>query len=251
LLNSAWLFFPNSVCDQSNIREEVVMRKIAFVLFVFVLAMVSLMPVLGQDAPEAHIRVAHFSPDAPAVDIFANGSSLLEGVTFPQVSGWITVRPGTYQVAVRVSGGDALALGPESFTLEADQWVTIAAVGSVEAGTLAFAPVVEDYSAFEEAGQARVTVFHAIVDAPPVDVLAGDAEIVNLLAFPGRLGSNDGAFSLTVPAGRYNLRVVPDGLTDTLLDLSGTILVANRNYLVAAVGTAAAPDVVVIPTIIE
>jgi hypothetical protein len=227
------------------------MRKVALVLIVLVLGVVGLMPVMGQDTPEAHIRVAHFSADAPAVDIFANGSSLLEGVAFLQVSEWITVRPGTYQVAVRVNGESSLVLGPVSYTVEADQWVTIAAVGSVEDGTLDLAPIVEDYNAFGEPGQTRVTVFHGIADAPPVDVFAGDAEVINLLAFPGRLGSNDGAFILDVPAGRYNLRVVPDGLSDTLLELSGTILVTNRNYLVAAVGTADAPQVVVVPTVIE
>jgi hypothetical protein len=55
-------------------------------------------------------------------------------------------------------------------------------------------------------------------------------------------------FTLVVPAGSYNLQVVPTGGGDALLNLSGTQIEAGNNYFVAAVGTPDAPQVFVLST---
>jgi hypothetical protein len=55
-------------------------------------------------------------------------------------------------------------------------------------------------------------------------------------------------FILVVPAGSYNLQVVPTGGGDALLNLSGTQIEAGNNYFVAAVGTPDAPQVFVLST---
>jgi transforming growth factor-beta-induced protein len=196
-----------------------------------------------------HIRVAHFSPDTPAVDVYVNGElSAVQGLEFPNVTEWIELPAGTYNLAVSPAGTslEDAAIGPADFDLPANAWITVAAVGSPANGTLTAAPVIEDYSPIPD-GSARVTVFHGIEDAPAVDVLAGGAAVVSQLAFPGALdGSNDGAFTLDVPAGSYDLQVVPAGETSpVVLDLPGTQLDAGMNYFVAAVGTLDAPQVVV------
>jgi len=82
-----------------------------------------------------------------------------------------------------------------------------------------------------------------------VDVLAGGAAVITQLAYPGTLGNNDGLFTLDVPAGSYDLQVVanPDP-SIVVLDLPGTELSAGMNYFVAAVGTLAEPQVVVVAT---
>jgi hypothetical protein len=225
------------------------MRKIVWLTIV--LALLALVPVAAQDEPVVHIRVAHFSPDTPAVDVYINGSlSDVQGLAFPNVTGWITLEPGTYQLAVTAAGDTAPAIGPASFDLPADAWLTIAAVGSLEEGTLKPAIVAEDYSEMAE-GETRVTVFHGIEGAQPVDVLAGGSAVIEVLAFPGALGANDGAQTLNVPAGIYDLEVflTAERLEQfRLFDLPDTILVAGTNYFVAAVGTPAEPQVVVIPT---
>jgi uncharacterized surface protein with fasciclin (FAS1) repeats len=115
-------------------------------------------------------------------------------------------------------------------------------------GTLKPAIVAEDYSPIAD-GNTRVTVFHAIEDAPAVDVRAGGSVVIPQLAFPGTLGSNDGAFTLNVPAGSYDIQVTPAGVsTPVVIDLPGTELAANTNYFVAAVGTLAEPQVALAAT---
>jgi uncharacterized surface protein with fasciclin (FAS1) repeats len=84
-----------------------------------------------------------------------------------------------------------------------------------------------------------VTVFHAIEDAPAVDVLAGESAVVSNLAF-------NASAMIDVPAGAYDLAVVPTGeMEPVVLDLAGSELMANTNYFVVAVGSLAEPQVVV------
>ncbi len=199
-----------------------------------------------------HIRVAHFSPDTPAVDVYVNGElSAVQGLEFPAITDWIALPAGTYNLAVAPAGTslDAAAIGPADFDLPAGAWLTVAAVGSLANGTLKPAIVAEDYSPIPE-GDTRVTVFHAIEDAPAVDVRAGGSVVIAQLAFPGKLGNNDGAFTLnTIPAGSYDIQVTPAGLsTPVVIDLPGTEFAANTNYFVAAVGTLAEPQVALAAT---
>lgn len=226
------------------------MKAVAIPLLLALVLVAALTSVVSAqtEVPTLHIRVAHFSPDTPAVDIFLNGTRTpIQGLAFGSISDWVEIPAGSYQVAA-ISAERQRVIGPATFDLPADAWITVAAVGSLKRGTLQAATVVEDYSPLE-AGQTRVNVFHGIEGVPPVDVLAGGSKIVDLLAFPGKLGGNDGAFTLTVPAGIYNFQVVPAGETlRVLFELKRVILVANTSYFIAAIGPADAPQVVIKPT---
>jgi len=199
------------------------------------------------EVPMTHIRVHHFSPDTPAVDVYVNGEVAISGLEFPNSTGWVDLAAGVYEIAVAPAGTsiEDAAIGPAEFELSVDNWINIAAVGSLEEGTLAPAIFVENMSAELAEENARVTVFHGIEGAPAVDVLAGGEVIIPDLNFPGTLNGNDGAFTIDAPAGTYDLSVVVDDTDTQILDLSGTTLEAGMIYLVAAVGTPDAPQAAV------
>jgi uncharacterized surface protein with fasciclin (FAS1) repeats len=187
-----------------------------------------------------YVRVAHLSPDTPAVEVYLNGEpSGIQVLKFGEVSGWVELPAGTYSVAVAPAGAgiEAAAIGPANFTLPANTWITVAATGSLAAGTLGADVAIEDYSPIT-LDEARVTVFHAIEDAPAVDVILPDGTaVVSNLAF-GQ------AKTITVPAGTYNLAVVPAGSdSPVVIDLSGTQLNGATYYFVAATNTLASPKV--------
>ncbi|MBL8103888.1 MAG: DUF4397 domain-containing protein, partial [Anaerolineales bacterium] len=141
-------------------------------------------PAEEMAAETVHIRVAHFSPDTPAVDVYVNGElSGVAGLEFPTVTDWIELPAGSYNLAVAPAGTslDDAAIGPADFDLPAGAWITVAAVGSLADGTLKPAVLVEDFSPTE--GNARVSVFHGIEDAPAVDVRANGSRVITSLAF--------------------------------------------------------------------
>jgi Domain of unknown function (DUF4397) len=195
----------------------------------------------------AKVRVAHFSADAPAVDVFAKGVVVVRGLEFGQVSEWMDVVPGTVNIAVSPNGSglNAAVIGPAPFTFVPNTWTTIAAIGLFERETLTAKVITVDSSPIG-VGNARVTIFHAAEGVPAVDVFANGEPLVTVLAFPGALGSNDGIWTAEIPAGTYDLQVTSTGNTaDVIADLSGTEIAANTDYLIAAIGTVDAPQVVV------
>ena len=111
------------------------------------------------------------------------------------------------------------------------------------------APALIDESYYEDElaeGNSRVTVFHAIEDAPAVDILAGGSPVIEFLAFPGTQGNNDGASTIDVPGDTYDLAVVPAGTTEpVVIDGTGFEIAPDSFYFIAAVGTLESPSVAV------
>ncbi len=68
----------------------------------------------------AKVRVGHFSPDAPAVDVYANGGAILTEVPFGVLSDYLEVPGGTYTIEVVAAGADpadGAVIGPVDLRL--------------------------------------------------------------------------------------------------------------------------------------
>jgi LPXTG-motif cell wall-anchored protein len=62
-------------------------------------------------AGEAKVRVYHFSPDAPAVDVkLADGTALIENLAFPDASDYLSVPAETYDLQVTPAGDSAVVI---------------------------------------------------------------------------------------------------------------------------------------------
>lgn len=156
---------------------------------------------LGEN--EAGVRVAHLSPDAPNVDVYVEGDPVLEDVGYGDVSDYLIVEAGTYQVTVTAAGD------PDTVAFEGDvafgrTYYTVAAIGELGAET--FMPLVlKDYNV------AQVRLIHASPDAPAVDVTIQDEQ---------RTWFEDVTFGgstdyVAVPPGSYTLEVRPAALYET------------------------------------
>lgn len=213
------------------------MKRIWIVFAVLALLAIAL-PAQSQQL--TRVRVAHLSPDAPQVQIYVNGEvGAIQNLSYGQISGWVELVPGTYNIAVAPVGApiEQAAIGPVDVRLAPGGWYTVSAIGSLASGTLTAAVDQEPYPALEP-GEANVTVFHAIEDAPAVDVILPDGTaIVSNLRF------GNGA-TITVPSGVYDLAVVPSGATSpVVINLAGTALNSQTYYFVAAINSLANPGV--------
>jgi Domain of unknown function (DUF4397) len=83
------------------------------------------------------VRIVHLSPDAGPVDIAPDGGdALVEGLAFPDDTGYVELAAGSYDLEVRAAGTDTVALDLPAITVEAGTAYSVFAVGSAEAGSL-------------------------------------------------------------------------------------------------------------------
>ena len=196
-----------------------------------------------QPTPTSTVQILHASPDAPAVDVFVDGTEALGDVDFKQSSGWLGLDAGTYSIEVQgiLPGGNATVIGPADLTFGADTINTVVALNDVSnieplVLTQPDTPV--------SAGAARVWVLHGARNVQdlvmgPVDVYvtAPGAD----LAAEAPLGSfnfketlpADGPAEL--PAGDYQIRVgvgTPGDANFLLAFDSGTVTLPDGADLV-------------------
>ena len=103
----------------------------------------------------------------------------------------------------------------------------VSAVPQAEAATPLNAVILADDPAGNMGG-ARVRVLHASPDAPAVDILVDDQVVFANLPFEGATDFAE------VPAGTYNVKVVPAGLTEPVVIETDLDLMAATDYLVVA-----------------
>ena len=85
----------------------------------------------------ARIRVIHASPDAPGVDIAVTGGDvLIENLEFPNASDFLEVPAGSYDLEVRPTGTEDVALALPGVALEAGMVYDVFATGLLADGTL-------------------------------------------------------------------------------------------------------------------
>ena len=207
------------------------------------LVAVSAFGALAQDAGTAKVRVLHASPDAPAVDVYADGAAVLTNVPFGVISDYLEVPAGDHHIQVFAAGADAMAdtaVIDATLTFAADTMTTVAAtnnVASIEAQVIADAPM-------PEAGKAHVRIVHLSADAPAVDIAPDGAEaIVADLAYPNATGY------LALDPGSYDLEIRPAGAMDVAFDIDDVTLDAGTSYTVFAIGSLAGGTFTVLPAV--
>lgn len=223
-------------------------RKATVIGLAAALAAVTTIPAatLAQDdmAELAKVRVLHGVGDAPAVDVYAGGNLVLEGLEYAQVSDYLEVPGGEYQVQV-VPSGATLDEGPlvidAPLTFDGGSMTTVAATGSLAAG---IQPQVIVDAPAPNADGSQVRIVHLSADAPAVDVAPdGDAALVEGLAYP------DGTGYVDLPAGEYDLEIRPAGTTDVAFDLDPLTLDAGTSYSAFAVGGLGDGSFAVVPAV--
>ena len=213
----------------------------------------------GATDGRALLRVAHLSPDTPAVDVALApipeedgapltdpGPDVAEGLAYGDVGSYRELTPGSYAVSVRAAGTGSRT--PPSLSIRVDVPAggarTVALSGSF--ADLSLAVLTDDLSA-PGPESARLRVLAAAAGAPAVDVSrTGGPSLAQDLPF-GAAGS-----AITVPAGRSAVRVDGGRPAELPLDLAAgsisTLLVLERpgggltlRVVLDAAGPAAVP----------
>jgi hypothetical protein len=154
----------------------------------------------------AMLRVVHASPDAPAVDIYAEGveAPLVTDVSYLETTAYLELEPGTYNIQLRAAGASpssAPAFETGDLMIPADAVITAVALGllgsSDDADRFRVVPYVEDFML--EANMAAVRIVHGSADAPSVALDLGNdgsPEVTDFARF-----ADTGAAGVALPTG--------------------------------------------------
>jgi hypothetical protein len=176
----------------------------------------------ADNSADGLLRLAHLSPDTPAVDVYVDSVAdpdagiVLTGVGYGAVSEYQDVPPGEYTVSMREAGAAKTAPPVLSTTVEVRKGTarTVAGVGLFADLGL---KVIDDDLETPPEGEARVRVLAGADNAESLDVTLDDGTVV-----ASQLEFATTSDYVDVPAGSTGLQVAAEGgePTDLPVDLA-------------------------------
>jgi hypothetical protein len=165
----------------------------------------------AQAAGVGYVRLAHLSPDTPAVDVYlssvtgAIAQQKFPAVAYGVVSKYLPLPPGTYAVAMRGAGSAATSppVLTTQATVEEGKAYTVAGVG--RHADLGLKVIVDDLG-LPEQGKSKVRVIQASLRVPVLDVAVyGGESIASGVQFASTTGYQQ------VTPGKWTLKLAAPG----------------------------------------
>ncbi|PKM63024.1 MAG: hypothetical protein CVU97_02380 [Firmicutes bacterium HGW-Firmicutes-21] len=182
-----------------------------------------------QMQPNSYVRLFHASPDAPGVDVYVNNRLSARNLVYKQMTDYLTVPTGTYNVKVYPTGQRINAVINTDLLVPPNSALTVAATGKLSEIT----PMVieEEYMPQINGNKAYVRFVHLSPNAPAVDITLPDGTMLF-----ENVSYGDYTDYLEVAPGTYTLQVKPAGVDQVVLSVPNVQLSAGTVYSVYAVG---------------
>lgn len=184
---------------------------------------------VGANTEGAQVRLLHASPDAPAVDVYINKDKIISGMKFKELSEYLSIDEGSYDIKVFASGNKPKKSDPileENLTFTAGEASTLAVSGMAE--DLDLNELSDDLSTNEN--EAKLRVLHLSPDAPKVDVYSLDTPVVT------GVGYSKATEYQSLPEGEYSLDIRPAGQDKAIFNVPNVELKKGENYTAIAIG---------------
>jgi Alginate O-acetyl transferase AlgF. len=177
----------------------------------------------------SYIRVLHAAPGAPAVDVYVNGNLIAKNLSFEEITSYIPVPPGKYQVEVFPAGEMTTPVISTNITLPALTAMTIAAIG--EMPNISLYPIPEVYMPQINPQKSYVRFAHLSPNAPAVDVtLPGGTIVFENVKYQQYTDY------MKINPGTYTLQVRPTGTEAAVLTVPDVTFMPGTIYSVYATG---------------
>jgi Domain of unknown function (DUF4397) len=195
----------------------------------------------NNDVAQAKVRVLHASPDAPAVDVTVNNTSIAANAPFKTATAFTNTNAGKGTVKVNVAGTSTTVISATP-DFNAGRSYTIIAANKVAA----IEPlIIDDDGAAPASGQVKVRVVHGAPSAPAVDVYvtAPNAALTGSTPTLANVPFKTISSVLQVAAGSYQIRVTAAGSKAAVFDAGTVALAAGADLVLVAVdqNTGASP----------
>lgn len=181
-----------------------------------------------ENRNRGYVRVFHAVPDAPNVDVYADGNLFVSNLPYSDYSNYLSVPEGNYEIAVYPAGSKNNPVLRNMLSVSRNSMQTVAAVGTLDTiGLLA----VPDATMRSNPSKSTIRFMHLSPNAPAVDITLPDGSV---------LFSNVSFRQLTpyieVPPGIYTLQARLAGTQTVALSVPNVKLDSNKIYTVYAIG---------------
>jgi hypothetical protein len=196
----------------------------------------------------ARVRVVQAVADAPAVNVLLDGTAPPGGsnVAYKGVVGYARVDAGAHNVRIDNASTGA-ALLETALTVAAATDYTVYAIGQAGNGTVAPLTTLDDNRA-PGSNQAKIRIVHVSPTAGPVDVYvtppgAPLTDVGRVFSGVAYADEANGTRYLSLPAGRYQVRVTNAGTTAVGIDAGSKDLGRGqiRTFVLVGGGSLGAP----------
>lgn len=177
---------------------------------------------------DSRIRVFHASPNAPAVDVYANGNLIVRNLAYKKISQYIPVPYGNYNISVYPTGKTTNPVINTNVFVPANSIFNVAAIGILP--NISLYPIQEPNVA-QTSGKACVRFVHLSPNAPAVDIKLADGTTVF-----SDVSYKEVTSYVCVPAETYSFNVSPAGSTNVVLKVPNVQLKTNSYYTIYAIG---------------
>lgn len=178
------------------------------------------------------IRLLHGAPGAPAVDVYANDNLIANNLSFKNLSSYIRVRPGKYNIKVYPAGRRRNPVLVENITVRSNTIYTVAVIN--KENTLGLFQLIDLHEVgwSERSGRdiSFIRAVHLSPNAPAVDIRIDNYTIVTNLSY--RTVSR----YVSIEPGTYNLNVFVSGTNNNVLKKENVVLQSDFYYTMYVLG---------------
>lgn len=178
---------------------------------------------------KSYLRVLHAAPETPAADFYANGNLLFRNVDYTDMTDYLDVTPGIYNIKVFPSGQKAVPVIDSMIRLPQGTAFTLAAVGI--APKVECLPLEQKYVVVAP-DKSLLRFAHLSPGSPDVDViLPGGIRLFR------NIGYKEVSDYTSLSPGTYELDICLAQTSEVVLAVPGLVLNPNQAYTAYAVGT--------------
>lgn len=177
---------------------------------------------------QAYFRSLHAVPNAPAVDIYFNGQKVAKSLSYQGFTPYAPITPGNYQVRIFLSGQMKNPLLDTTLRIIPKTIFTFAVIGL--APRIELLPI-EDPKENLPPGKLGLRFVHLSPNTPRLDMLLATGPTLF-----ENVGYKETAGYIPLSPGKYAIKLVPTGRTQSLLYVPNIRLTSGRFYTIYLVG---------------
>lgn len=116
----------------------------------------------STETEETAVRIAHFSPDAPNVDVYIDDEEVFSNISYETVSDYHEIEAGIHQIRI-TAAGDPETVIVEDETSLSQAFFTVAVLGELDQETI-------QLNILPDANSSLLRLVHGTPDAPALNI---------------------------------------------------------------------------------